>query len=385
LSGAREPGLVVYQDTGGIDAIDEYSRRLVDALCAGGTPTRYSAAGARSLSRTRSQVPWVLLQYNPLSYGRFGFAPLLIPRAVALRQRTGTRFVVSVHEPWVEIEDWRSALTGGYQRIQLPALLAVADAVITMTESLARTLGRGAVPIALGSTVTPVPEDGVSARAHLQLHDRFVVALFGRAHPSRLLDYAEHAIGKLADTAVGARLTVLNIGDRAPELAVPPQVDVRTMGHLEPPALSRALRASHILLLPFSDGVSARRTTLMAGLAHGVPVIGLRGHATDTVLARSDALVLTEVGNRDAFAQAVTALAADDAALCALGDAGRRLYVEHFDWPVVARRVRDVVSGPPRLRRHALARSASRPVRDLPASRSEPPTTHRGRRRSTSS
>ena len=44
------------------------------------------------------------------------------------------------------------------------------------------------------------------------------------------------------------------------------------------------LRASDMLLLPFSDGASTRRTTLMAGLSHALPVVGLQRTETDRVL-----------------------------------------------------------------------------------------------------
>ena len=333
---------MVYQDTGGVDAIDEHSRRLARALCEIGTPARY-VGDVRALARRAGRAPWILLQYNPLSYGRWGFAPMLVRDAIALRRRTGARFVLSVHEPWVDTYDWRSALMGGYHRVQLRPLLAMSDAIVTMTDALAATLGRGAIPVALGTTVTPVDEAAAAARRRLALRDRFVVGLFGRAHPSRALDYAEQAIVDLSNTSVSERLTVLNVGDRAPELALPPHIDVRTLGHLDPIDLSHALSASHLLLLPFTDGVSTRRTTLMAGLAHGVPVVGLSGCNTDAVLARSDALVLTPAGDRAAFAHAVAELAVDSTRLQALGAAGRQLYLAEFDWPIVARRVRDVV------------------------------------------
>jgi glycosyltransferase involved in cell wall biosynthesis len=344
VTNAQDAGVVVYRDRGGIDAIDEYSRRLVNALGEIGAPARYRPDGVHALARTDRRTPWVLLQYNPQSFGRWGFAPMLICSAMALRSRTGARFVLSVHEPWVDSYDWRSTLMSGYQHIQLRPLLATADAIITMTESLARTLGRGAVPIPVGSNITPVMTDAVAARERLHLEDRFVVSLFGRAHPSRALDYAERAISELAAASVGRRLTVLNLGDLAPGLTVPGHVDIRTVGGLDPVELSHALSASHMLLLPFTDGISARRTTLMAGLAHGVPVVGLDGRDTDRVLIAPDALVLTPVGDRAAFARAVVALAGDDARLREVGEAGRRLYAARFGWPVVARKVLDVIT-----------------------------------------
>ncbi len=339
-----EPGLVVFQDDGAINAIDEYSRRLVDALCEIGTPARYVPDGVHSLPVPGGRVPWVLLQYNPLSYGRWGFAPMLTPRVIRLRRRTGCRLVLSVHEPWVGIYGWRSALMNGYQRLQLRSLLATPDAIITVTESLAETLGRGSVPIPVGANITPATADPTAARKRFGLRDRFVVALFGRGHPSRALDYAERAIAELATTPIGQRLTVFNLGDLAPSLTLPSGVEVRTLSSQDDVELSNALRASDMLLLPFIDGVSTRRTTLMAGLAHGIPVVGLRAPGTDRALVAPGALVLTPIGDRRAFAQAVVRLASDSAKLREVGESGRRLYTERFAWPVIARMVRRVVT-----------------------------------------
>jgi len=341
-----EPGLVVFQDDGAVNAIDEYTRRLVGALCEIGAPARYAPDGAQALSVPGQNAPWVLLQYNPLSYGRWGFAPTLLRRVLGLRRRTGGRIVLSVHEPWVDIYGWRSAVMSGYQRLQLRALLARADAIIAMTESLAQTLGRGAVPIPVGTNITPTTADTATARERFGLRDRFVVALFGRAHPSRALDYAERAIAELAMAPVGQRLTVFNLGDLAPRLALPAHVDVRTLSSQDDAELSYALRASDMLLLPFTDGVSTRRTTLMAGLAHGLPVVGLRAPESDRSLLTPGALILTPVGDRVAFARAVVSLSTDSGRLREIGEAGRRLYAERFAWPVIARMVRDVVMPP---------------------------------------
>lgn len=78
----------------------------------------------------------------------------------------------------------------------------------------------------------------------------------------------------------------------------------------------------------------------MAGLAHGVPVLGLRGSNTDSVLLRHpESIAMTPHGDHDAYSQAAVRLAIDRPRREALGEAGRRLYEASFDWPVVARMV----------------------------------------------
>jgi glycosyltransferase involved in cell wall biosynthesis len=175
-----------------------------------------------------------------------------------------------------------------------------------------------------------------------------VVALFGRRNASRAFDHAEAALAALA-RARGARgVVVLNLGADTPRISAPLGVDVRTPGPLTPDELSLRLRAADVLLLPLTDGVSTRRTTMMTALAHGLPVVGLSGVNTDRVLLdHPEALMLTPAGDREAYARAAADLVADPARLRALGAAGRRLYAAQFDWPVTARRMSTALGSAP--------------------------------------
>jgi glycosyltransferase involved in cell wall biosynthesis len=105
--------------------------------------------------------------------------------------------------------------------------------------------------------------------------------------------------------------------------------------------LSLHLLAGDVALLPFTDGVSTRRTAMMAALAHGLPVLGLRGVSTDSsLLEHPEALTLTPVRDTAAYARAAVELTSDADRLRAAGEAARRLYSDQFDWPLVAQRVK---------------------------------------------
>jgi len=337
-------GVVVHRRDGEIDAIDQYARRLVTALGGIGPTPRYLADGLAPLLADPGDPAWILLQYNPFSWGRAGFAPTLVRDVARLRRRTRAPLALMVHEAWIDVRDPRSALIGGWQRAQLRTLLALADAALTSTQALARELGGGAVHVPIGATIEPLPVAPEAVRERLGLDGKLAVALFGRANPARLLDHAETAIAALAQAHGPERVAVLNLGADAPPLRAPRGVAVDSPGRLDAGELSLRLSASDLVLLPLTDGVSTRRTTLMAALAHGRPVLGLHGCNTDAELAAaSDALTLTPAGDRDAFARAAVELARDPARLQALGTAGRRLYEARYDWPVVARRVSDTL------------------------------------------
>jgi glycosyltransferase involved in cell wall biosynthesis len=233
-----------------------------------------------------------------------------------------------------------------YQRVQLRSLLRAADGVIVVRETLARELGGACAHIPVGSNIVPTAVTPAAARAQLAIKDKLVVALFGTQHESRALDHAEAAIAALASERGADRLCVLNLGRGSPVLAIHPHIEVRMPGSLASAELSLHLRSSDILLLPFADGLSTRRTTLMAGLAHGVPVLGLRGVNTDGILIRhAEATVMTRCRDLDAYARAAVELTADPARLGAIGAAGRRLYERSFAWPVVARLVIAALDG----------------------------------------
>jgi glycosyltransferase involved in cell wall biosynthesis len=165
-----------------------------------------------------------------------------------------------------------------------------------------------------------------------------VVAVFGTVHPTRMTSHVERAVLELKER--GHRVVVFNLGADVPPLAgLEGHVPVRAPGRLEPPELASWLAASDLFLIPLSDGVSTRRTTLMAALQHGLPVVGTRGPLTDTMLGqRPDALHLVPAHDQRRFVEEVSRLSADPEQRAALGRSGRELYERHFAWPQIAAR-----------------------------------------------
>ena len=348
MSAPARTGVVAYQPIDDVDAIDEYSRRLVGAMGEAGTEARYVTNGLSAVLTSGPEPSWVLLQYCPFSYGRAGIAPGLVRDVVNLRRRSRSRLALMVHEAWVDMYDTRSSLIGLWQRAQLRVLLGLADAVMASTQAIAGEIGHESVHVPVAATITPVATSSRAARDRLGLDGKLTVALFGRDHPDRLRDYMEAAIAAIADAHGASRVAILNLGFDARSPRVPPGVEVISPGRLSAGELSVRLWASDIVLLPLADGVSTRRTTLMAALAHGRPVLGLRGHDTEAILAEAhDAIALTPLGDPSAFAGAAAELTSDPDRLRAIGDAGRRLYQSRFDWPVLARTVTSVLDTMP--------------------------------------
>ena len=61
-------------------------------------------------------------------------------------------------------------------------------------------------------------------------------------------------------------------------------------------ALAQHVRACDVLVQPYPDGISSRRTSAMAGLALGVPVVTTTGHLTEPLWAESGCVSLVQIG-----------------------------------------------------------------------------------------
>jgi len=106
---------------------------------------------------------------------------------------------------------------------------------------------------------------------------------------------------------------------------------VHAAGTLPADDVSRHIRACAVMLQPYPDGISSRRTSAMTALAHGVPVVTTEGPLTESMWRTADAVALAPVGDADALALMVAALIADPIGRADLAGRGRALYDGQFD------------------------------------------------------
>jgi len=300
--------------------------------------------------KTSKQPPnWLLLQYNPFSFGRWGVNPYLAAMVRQVQQiRPQTRFALMIHEPFVRFTNARSVPLAAWQRAQLFALGRQADVVLVSIEPWRRELAAwfGAertVHLPVGSNIGRVAITHRAARERLNIPPvALVLGLFGAAGRGRTLETLRRSVNALTNACPERPVRVLTIGpdDTAVQNALAgagARGDVTIIaagGLLDADEVSRRFAAMDICLAPYVDGVSTRRTSLMTALQHGVAVVGTRGHTTDPLLENEDgrAFLLAGARDPDTFAAHVVRLA-DDAGLRArLAGAGERLFETHFTW-----------------------------------------------------
>ena len=108
---------------------------------------------------------------------------------------------------------------------------------------------------------------------------------------------------------------------------------VHGAGALGPDDVSRHVSACDVMLQPYPDGISSRRTSAMAALSHARPVVTTSGPLTEDVWEASGAAVLVPVADASGLAEATAALATNPERCARLAERARTLYRTHFDLP----------------------------------------------------
>lgn len=296
---------------------------------------------------------WVLLQYNPFSYGRWGLN-LYLPE-VMRRLRVvspGTRLAVMVHEPFVPIITPQFAVMAIWQRWQLWRLGQGADIVFFSIDPWVQRFakwfpGKPVVHLPVGSNIPCVPISRQKARARLGIDDAaLVLGLFGTASSGRMLNHAKNALMTLR--AAGIPVQLLYVGPHKEAIyASLGTADVIADGPFPSEEVSRRLAAMDIYLAAYVDGVSTRRGALIAALQHGIATVGTRGPLTDALLARESgqAFLLADVAAPEAFQSAVCKLAENAESRQQMGQEARRLYLCDFSWKSIAARMLSALGG----------------------------------------
>ncbi len=335
----------VWQPAASIEPIERSigSRPIVHRL-----PERFGRKSRAALAAALGAEPGILLvQYVPGAYGARG---LNVPfcRWLARMRHGGTDVRVMFHEPFFYFglsRPWRNVFAV-VQRAMAAILLRASTRVYYSTETWTRLLApygpqAGVEVLPIPATIpTEVAGDAIGA-ARARRRGAFVIGHFGT--------YGEH-VGRQLAAVVPALLRrlpdarVLLVGGGGGPFARTLPADVRdrvdATGRLPGVEAAAALRACDLLVQPYPDGVTTRRTSVMGALATSVPVLTTAGPLTERVWADTSAVALTPAGDVPAMVEAAARLAGDQPSRAALGARGRDLYDTRFALDVTIARLR---------------------------------------------
>lgn len=288
----------------------------------------------------------LLVQYVPHGYGlramNAAFCAWLLWRA---RVR-GDAVELMVHEPFLEFAgSLRQRAAASVQRLMAALLLGSARRVRVSIPAWGELLR----PYALGRSVpfewlpvpstVPVVEDAARTASvrvrYVAQPDGLLVGHFGTYPPHASEQLARVLVPLLARRENCAALLLGRGGESLRERIVRehPSLGARlhSTGTLHARTLSSHIAACDLLLLPFPDGVSTRRTSAMAALAHAAAVVTTRGRLTEPLWDESRAVALVPPGDAGAMLDATERLLDDEGERARLSSSARSLYGERFD------------------------------------------------------
>ena len=271
----------------------------------------------------------LFVQYVPTALGFRGMNVPLIRWLCGRPEEIWVQF----HEVALGWQLWRKPhhhLIHGVQLWMASALARRADRIFVSIEGWLPRLGRQArraiwLPIPSNLPVTVSASEQAGARRALGPGPW--IAHFGTYGAAITRDLVP-ALCHVANENREVRFLLLGRGAERIASALP-STRVLIPGELPAETVAARLSVASLALQPFPDGISARRTSAMAALALGVPVVSTRGHLTDSVWTE-EAVALAPAGEPDRMARACLDLLADPERRDALGKSGALLYAQRF-------------------------------------------------------
>jgi len=307
---------------------------------------RFRPADLRRLSVRLDEFPAprrILVQWVPHGFGyrsmNLWFCLWLAQRAMA-----GDGVELMVHEPFMELKRGpvRHVLMALVHRLMTLVLMQSATrawVAIPAWEPLLRpyTLRRqiriewlpipGCVSSQACAPVSPI-------RARYAEGPQPLIGHFG-SHGREVTALLEERLVRIMDCSAKPALLLIGLGGDAFRATLasrhPTWADrVHATDYVAAAEVASYLDACDILLQPYPDGITSRRTSAMACLSQGRPVVTTCGPLTEPLWKESGAVVLADVSDTAGFASAVVGLIDDPGERKRIARQGQCLYRERF-------------------------------------------------------
>ncbi len=327
----------------------------------------YGRLGRRAIDerldhRTSTIPSTILVQYVPTGFGLRGANLPFCRWLLARSRRQGNDVHVMFHEPYFEFT-WRPISQNALaiaERMMARTLLNAASRVYLSTDAWRRYLtpslqaGRPKdfITLPIPSAIPRcdrVPDIAARRTQLLGESTHQLVGHFGtfgsQVTPMLEALLMQVLIGDSTVSAVclgsGSDEFVRSLVAAAPKL----RGRIYGTGRISRSDAALTLSACDLLLQPYPDGVTTRRTSIMAGLINARPIVTTTGHLTESVWADTGAVALAPAFDIGAFVAAAQALLSSDEDREALAARGAKVYRERFALDHTIRTLRGAVEG----------------------------------------
>jgi glycosyltransferase involved in cell wall biosynthesis len=304
----------------------------------------------------------IVVQYVPTAFGLRGANLPLCRWLLHRAQHHRDTIQVMFHEPYFKFV-WspvRQNALAVAQRVMARTLLQAASHAYVSTDAWRPCLAPLAPRHNYSFTTLPIPSsiprstdrpDIIAARrgAFVASSTERLVGHFGT--------YGSHISPILASALVtllreDPKVSVVCLGGGSDEfvrsiVASAPALKGRlhATGRVSASDVATTVRACDLLVQPYPDGVTTRRTSVMAGLINGRPVLTTTGLLTEPVWSETGAVALEPAGDTTALVGSAHALLADSGRRQAIAARGERTYDERFALAHTIDKLRESVAG----------------------------------------
>ena len=286
----------------------------------------------------------ILVQYVPQGFGMKG---MNLPLCLWLFARRRAGLMIMFHEVAVALgwqQPMRHNVIGVVHRAMAFVLARAARRCFVAAaawEPLLRPLAPAVatiswLPVPSNVPVVDDPAGVLAVRKTMMMEGGIILGHFGTAREPWIAARLAAVVPPLLRKCPEAAFLLLgrdSLDMRSRLLAVTPELHarVRASGPLAPADVSRHLGACDVMLQPYGDGVSTRRTSLMAALAHRRTVMTTSGVLTEPLWEQSGAVALADAGDAAAMGVGLAHLIDDARERARLGAAAGALYAQRFD------------------------------------------------------
>jgi hypothetical protein len=287
----------------------------------------------------------ILVQWVPHGYG---LRSMNIVFCWWLRQRVAGHHdavEIFVHEPYLPFgRNWKQSAAALVHRLMTIVLLQTAERVWMSIPEWERCLK----PYALGRPVPfqwlpipnniPMADDPAATRLIRQRYapgDTLLIGHFG-THGSNVTSLLTPILSSLGGDAAKQKILLMGLGSdayREQLIRSEPRLTevVEATGPLPARDLSCHVAACDLLIQPYPDGVSTRRTSFMIGLCHGQPMVTTTGVLTEPFWRETGAVEMATAGDVNSFVDLVRRLRTDAGARARIGRTAQTLYRTRFE------------------------------------------------------
>jgi glycosyltransferase involved in cell wall biosynthesis len=306
-------------------------------------PGAWNGRAARDIFDTLStrSVDLVNLQYSPSMYTTsFKWAWGVAAKRLAS--------VTSFHTLWGggKINYWFALQLLGSSK----AVVATNTEIVHLLEKYLPFFLKKVRQIPIGSNIRPLAAPRYDLEEKYKLRRGVpIVSYFGMCYPGKGMAVLFET-AKLLKKSLDFRMLVIGGGmsddethyEQAREKVRACGVDdnVTWTGRLAAEDVSTLLSRSDVVLLPYELGVSDRRGSLMAALAHGKAIVTAAPSIPGFPFKRWENMVWPDSYDAKEFAELVARVLDDNQLRSRLGS-GARLLAEEYQWPSIAKRTRD--------------------------------------------